>query len=376
MMNDRPPPPADPDPVVPRELKAKRAVPSPRKAPTVRSGKGSIFGKASIPSVYWAGDDDSTPVNNDEFTFYREGTPPPLPEGGSRESEKDALARARGYRQSVFDHDEEDSERGRRRRCCGMRAWVAWLLVALVVAVALGVGIGVGVGVGARVGTKANQAASDGSAASIGSSPTATPTILIVPTMSSSSMGSITATGTTAASTASAASASTATGAAAESTGAASPPSSLSSSLSSSSPSPPPPSSSPATTGMSMLDSVSPTSTTGSSTTTASPTATSGPNAICPEADNTVYHVVGSDKRFLRLCGLDYTGDDGAIDMSDALASTMGECMEQCARVAQCTGVSWGNVLINGAPELRCWLKRDLKKSRATVANWNFAVLL
>ncbi|GJC99249.1 hypothetical protein ColKHC_08075 [Colletotrichum higginsianum] len=243
MMNDRPPPPADPDPVVPRELKAKRAVPSPRKAPTVRSGKGSIFGKASIPSVYWAGDDDSTPVNNDEFTFYREGTPPPLPEGGSRESEKDALARARGYRQSVFDHDEEDSERGRRRRCCGMRAWVAWLLVALVVAVALGVGIGVGVGVGAR-------------------------------------------------------------------------------------------------------------------------------------ADNTVYHVVGSDKRFLRLCGLDYTGDDGAIDMSDALASTMGECMEQCARVAQCTGVSWGNVLINGAPELRCWLKRDLKKSRATVANWNFAVLL
>lgn len=127
---------------------------------------------------------------------------------------------------------------------------------------------------------------------------------------------------------------------------------------------------------MSMLDSVSPTSTTGSSTTTASPTATSGPNAICPEADNTVYHVVGSDKRFLRLCGLDYTGDDGAIDMSDALASTMGECMEQCARVAQCTGVSWGNVLINGTPELRCWLKRDLKKSRATVANWNFAVLL
>ncbi|WQF84553.1 hypothetical protein CDEST_09567 [Colletotrichum destructivum] len=367
MMNDRPPPPADPDPVVPRELKAKRAVPSPRKAPTVRSGKGSIFGKASIPSVYWAGDDDSTPVNNDEFTFYREGTPPP-PEGG-RESEKDALARARGYRQSVFEHDEEDSERGRRRRCCGMRAWVAWLLVALVVVVALGVGIGVGVGVGARVRTKADQAASDGSAASIGSSPTATPTILIVPTMSSSSMGSITTTtGSTAASTAPPASASTATRAASESTAVASSPSS--------SPSPPPPSSSPATTVMSMLDSVSPTSTTGSSTTTASPTATSGPNAICPEADNTVYHVIGSDKRFLRLCGLDYTGDDGAIDMSDAPASTMGECMEQCARVAQCTGVSWGNVLINGAPELRCWLKRDLKKSRATVANWNFAVLL
>ncbi|GKT63159.1 hypothetical protein ColTof4_05251 [Colletotrichum tofieldiae] len=268
MMNDHPPPPDEPDPIVPRDLKAKRTVPSPRKAPTVRSGKGSIFGKASIPSVYWAGD-DPTPVNNEEFTFYREGTPPP-------EGEKAAAARTRGYRQSAFDHD-EDSERGRRRRRCGLRIWVFWLLVGLVILVALGVGIGVGVGVGAGV-KKADS--SDGKAATI------------------------------------------------------------------------------------------------SSTTTASPTATSGPNSICPEADNTIYNVIGSDKRFLRLCGVDYTGDDGAIDMSNTPAASMGECMEICAKAAQCTGVSWGNVIINGEAELRCWLKRDLKTSRAGVANWNFAVLL
>ncbi|KZL80224.1 pan apple-like domain protein [Colletotrichum incanum] len=320
MMNDRPPPPDEPDPIVPRELKAKRTVPSPRKAPTVRSGKGSIFGKASIPSVYWAGD-DPTPVNNEEFTFYREGTPPP-------EGEKAAAARARGYRQSVFDHD-EDSERGRRRRCCGLRIWVFWSLVGLIMLVALGVGIGVGVGVGAGVGNKADQ--SDGSAATIRPSSTPTPTsgvsstiTLIVPTMSSSSISSSLSTTTTVSS----------------------------------------------TTETTLL-----TSTT-SSTMIASPTATSGPNSICPEADNTIYNVIGSDKRFLRLCGVDYTGDDGAIDMSNTQAASMGECMEICAKAAQCTGVSWGNVMINGEAELRCWLKRDLKTSRAAVANWNFAVLL
>ncbi|KDN61918.1 hypothetical protein CSUB01_09928 [Colletotrichum sublineola] len=147
MMNDFPPPPDEPDPVVPKELRAKRVVPSPRKAPTVRSGKGSIFGKASIPSVYWAGD-DPTPMNNDEFTFYREGTPPP-------ESEKGSMSRAWAYRQSVFDH--EDSERGRRRRCCGMKRWLFWLLVGLVFLIAMGVGIGVGVGVGADAGKHASQ---------------------------------------------------------------------------------------------------------------------------------------------------------------------------------------------------------------------------
>ncbi|GKT40454.1 uncharacterized protein ColSpa_00635 [Colletotrichum spaethianum] len=319
MMNDRPPPPDEPDPIVPQELHAKRTVPSPRKAPTVRSGKGSIFGKASIPSVYWAGD-DPTPVNNEEFTFYREGTPPP-------EGEKGASAKSRGYRQSAFDFD-EDSQRGRRRRCCGLKIWVFWLLIGLVFLVALGVGIGVGVGVGAGVENKADQ--SGGSSATISPSSTLTPTsvaspttTLIVPTMSSSSISSSLAT-TTALS----------------------------------------------TTATTLL-----TSTTTSSTTTASPTATSGPNSICPEADNTIYNVIGSDKRFLRLCGVDYTGD-GAIDMSNTPAASMGDCMEICAKTAQCTGVSWGNVMVNGEAELRCWLKRDLKTSSASLANWNFAVLL
>ncbi|KAF4777974.1 hypothetical protein HER10_EVM0011041 [Colletotrichum scovillei] len=319
MMNDRPPPPDEPDPIVPRDLKAKRTVPSPRKAATIRSAKGSIFGKASIPSVYWAGD-DPTPMNNEEFTFYREDTPP-LPDGTGG----DKAARTRGYRQSVFDHDEEDSDRKRKRKCCGMTMWVFWLLVALIVAVVLGVGIGVGVGIGA------NQK-SDQSAATTSSTSTPTPTTgasststtMIVPTMSSSSMSR---------------------------------------------------SGSDATATEIASTSI-PTSVTSTSTSTPSPTATSSGNAICPDADNTVYNVIGSDKRFLRVCGVDYSGDDGAIDMSNTQASTMGDCMEICAKSAQCTGVSWGNVMINGAAELRCWLKRDLKKSHAAVENWNFAVLL
>ncbi|KAK1982644.1 hypothetical protein LZ30DRAFT_749195 [Colletotrichum cereale] len=324
MMNDRPPPPDEPDPIVPRELRAKRVVPSPRKAPTVRSGKGSIFGKASIPSVYWAGD-DPTPMNHDEFTFYREGTPPPDGDG-----EKASASRTWAYRQSVFDHD-EDSERARRRACCGLRRWLFWLLIGLIVLLALAVGVGVGVGVGAGDGKKASQ--SDGSAATKDPSTTSTATTvpsptesLIVPTMTSSSI----------------------TGGSATSEAA------------------------PSTTMRMTTTLVTSTTRT---TTTASPTATSGPNSICPEADNTIYNVIGSDKRFLRLCGVDYTGDDGAIDMATIEAASMGECMEACAKAAQCTGVSWGNVMIDGEAQLRCWLKRGLKTPHAAVANWNFAIL-
>lgn len=147
-----PPPPDEPVPVVPRDIKAKRIVPSPRKAPTVRSGKGSIFGKASIPSVYWAGD-DPTPGGNEEYTFYREGTPPPSEKGGGRQ---------RGL--SLYDQ-ERRAARGqdrRNRKCCGLRMWVFWLLVCLIILVVLGVGVGVGVGVGLGA-SKANQ--SDESAA-------------------------------------------------------------------------------------------------------------------------------------------------------------------------------------------------------------------
>ncbi|UQC86313.1 uncharacterized protein CLUP02_11813 [Colletotrichum lupini] len=320
MMNDRPPPPDEPDPIVPRDLKAKRTVPSPRKAATIRSAKGSIFGKASIPSVYWAGD-DPTPMNNEEFTFYREDTPP-LPDGTGG----DKAARTRGYRQSVFDHDEEDSDRKRKRKCCGMTMWVFWLLVALIVAVVLGVGIGVGVGIGANQKSDQNAATTryvlhlllnfdmrvdlsiDKALLKLNFNAHANYWCKLGINNNDRAHN------------------------------------------------------------VQLLH------------------ATERQRRNCDrdsinidsnlDADNTVYNVIGSDKRFLRVCGVDYSGDDGAIDMSNTQASTMGDCMEICAKSAQCTGVSWGNVMINGAAELRCWLKRDLKKSHAAVENWNFAVLL
>ncbi|KAI8308114.1 hypothetical protein K4K61_002927 [Colletotrichum sp. SAR11_59] len=263
-----PPPPDEPVPVVPRDIKAKRIVPSPRKAPTVRSGKGSIFGKASIPSVYWAGD-DPTPGGNEEYTFYREGTPPPSEKGGGRQ---------RGL--SLYDQ-ERRAARGqdrRNRKCCGLRI-------------------------------SATPTPTTGVAAA---SPT---TPLSSPTASSPSAASSVST-------------------------------------------------TPAT------------STKTSSTSSSSPTATSGPNALCPDAANTFYSPVGSDKRFLRVCGVDYSGDNEAIDMSNMLASSMGECMDICSKTAQCTGAGWGNVTTGeGTMELRCWLKRNLQSSHSAKEGWNFAIL-
>ncbi|KAF4918145.1 hypothetical protein CGCVW01_v009146 [Colletotrichum viniferum] len=306
-----PPPPDEPVPVVPRDIKAKRIVPSPRKAPTVRSGKGSIFGKASIPSVYWAGD-DPTPGDNEEYTFYRESTPPSSEKGGGRQ---------RGL--SLYDQERRVA-RGqdrRNRKCCGLRMWVFWLLVCLIILVVLGVGVGVGVGVGLGA-SKANQ--SDESAART-SSPTPTPTTGVAAASPTTPLSSPTASSPSAASSVS---------------------------------------TTPAT------------STKTSSTTSSSPTATSGPNALCPEAANTFYSPVGSDKRFLRVCGVDYSGDNEAIDMSNMLASSMGECMDICSKTAQCTGAGWGNVTTGeGTTELRCWLKRNLQSSHSAKEGWNFAIL-
>ncbi|KAF9873864.1 hypothetical protein CkaCkLH20_08598 [Colletotrichum karsti] len=307
-----PPPPDEPVPVVSRDIRAKRIVPSPRKAPTVRSGKGSIFGKASIPSVYWAGD-DPTPLADEEHTFYREGTPPPDEKGAA------AAARKRGL--SLYDEERRARRERRDRKCCGLRMWVFWLLVGLLVLVVLGVGVGVGVGVGA--GSKASQA--DGSAARTSS---ATPT-----PRSSVSAGS-SASGTTVAS----------------------------------------PTASPTTISSSASTTLA-TSTRASSTKASTPTATSGPTALCPDADNTFYSPTGSDKKFLRVCGIDFTGNE-AIDMSNLLTSSMGECMDVCSKTAQCTGAGWGNVTTGeGTMELRCWLKRDLKSSHNAKAGWNFAIL-
>ncbi|KAL0938537.1 uncharacterized protein CTRU02_205147 [Colletotrichum truncatum] len=316
MMNNFPPPPDEPIPVIPRDIEAKRSVPLPRKAPTVRSGKASIFGKASIPSVYWAGD-DPTPLNGDEYTFYREGTPPPDEKGAAASA---GYARKRGL--SLYDEERRARQERRQRKCCGLRMWVFWLLVALIILVVLGVGVGVGVGVGLGGGSKSNEA--DGGAART-SSATPTRTSGLPGAASGTPMASPTAV----------------------QSGSASPSTTLA------------------------------TSTRTSSTASSSPTATSGPNALCPDADNTVYSPTGSDKRFLRVCGIDYIGETEAIDMSNMLAKSMGECMDICSKTAQCTAAGWGNVTTTqGTMELRCWLKRDLKSSHEVKEGWNFAILL
>ncbi|KAK8039017.1 hypothetical protein PG993_007428 [Apiospora rasikravindrae] len=116
---------------------------------------------------------------------------------------------------------------------------------------------------------------------------------------------------------------------------------------------------------------VSPTST----STSTNPAATVG-KLDCPAANGTEYMVPGSNKRFLRVCGVDYTGDSGGIDLKQVTTQSMLDCMTNCAGTYGCTGCGWGYMEGDTGYEHRCWLKSKLMKSHETDINWSFAVLL
>ncbi|EEY18961.1 predicted protein [Verticillium alfalfae VaMs.102] len=197
------------------------------------------------------------------------------------------------------------------RRMCGLRAWVFWGIVALALIVLIGVGVGVGVGVGMSSGGTSVAAASE---AEPSSSLSASPT-----TSASTELGTMTIESSPSASTA------------------------------------------PAT----------PDSTTASvSSDAAFPTATSPGSLICPESNYTLYGVPGSSIRFLRLCGVDYPSQQGAVDIRTLWTESMAECMRNCAGTPGCTGSGWGPA------EGACWLKKDLTTGgRSDQADWEFALL-
>lgn len=116
-------------------------------------------------------------------------------------------------------------------------------------------------------------------------------------------------------------------------------------------------------------------------TATASPTSSNNPAATagkldCPAANGTEYQVPGSTKRFLRVCGVDYTGSTGGVDLKQVTTQSMLDCMTNCAGTYGCTGAGWGYMEGDSGYEHRCWLKSKLMKSHETDINWSFAVLL
>ncbi|KAK6845309.1 hypothetical protein PG995_015419 [Apiospora arundinis] len=116
-------------------------------------------------------------------------------------------------------------------------------------------------------------------------------------------------------------------------------------------------------------------------TTTVSPTTSSTNPAStagkldCPAANGTEYQVPGSNKRFLRVCGVDYSGDSGGIDLKQVTTQSMLDCMTNCAGTYGCTGCGWGYMEGDSGYEHRCWLKSKLMKPQDTDINWSFAVL-
>ncbi|KAK4228628.1 hypothetical protein QBC38DRAFT_544032 [Podospora fimiseda] len=100
----------------------------------------------------------------------------------------------------------------------------------------------------------------------------------------------------------------------------------------------------------------------------------------CPGVNNTIYTATTSSgpKNFRRLCGLDYSGEDEAIDIANVKVNSLDQCIEACANKTGCTGAGWGiNLSEKSDPLHSCWMKKALKKSHdAKRADWGFAVVM
>ncbi|KAL7629892.1 hypothetical protein AAE478_001415 [Parahypoxylon ruwenzoriense] len=96
----------------------------------------------------------------------------------------------------------------------------------------------------------------------------------------------------------------------------------------------------------------------------------------CPAANGTIYPVPGSDKRFLRICGIDYVGEEEALDLRQVPTESILDCMKNCAGTTGCTGCGWGVLEGDMGSQHTCWLKGNLKSPHEADVNWAFAVLL
>lgn len=128
-----------------------------------------------------------------------------------------------------------------------------------------------------------------------------------------------------------------------------------------------------ANTGISTTSTSSPSKT--STTSSSTPTGNAEGKIDCPAANGTTYQVPGSDKRFLRICGIDYS-DDESTNLRQVPTESILDCMKNCAGTAGCTGCGWGYIEGDTGTQHTCWLKGGLKKPHDTDINWAFAKLL
>ncbi|KAK3694201.1 hypothetical protein B0T22DRAFT_476968 [Podospora appendiculata] len=98
-------------------------------------------------------------------------------------------------------------------------------------------------------------------------------------------------------------------------------------------------------------------------------------NSDCPGSNGTVYTVPSSTKTFLRVCGIDYSGVGGAVDIAHVVTSSMDECMNACAARDDCTGCAWGYIFGDSGNAHRCWMKNSLQTAHNATHDWSFAVL-
>ncbi|KAL6791437.1 hypothetical protein GGI42DRAFT_358308 [Trichoderma sp. SZMC 28013] len=111
--------------------------------------------------------------------------------------------------------------------------------------------------------------------------------------------------------------------------------------------------------------------------TSKAPSATKPPSSellSCPTSNGTQYDVPDSQKTFLLICGIDYSGVDEAEDLTSVYTVGMEDCITSCANYSGCTGCGWGILPGDGSLH-RCWLKGSLKKTHKEKTGWYFATL-
>ncbi|KAK1750299.1 hypothetical protein QBC47DRAFT_426308 [Echria macrotheca] len=114
---------------------------------------------------------------------------------------------------------------------------------------------------------------------------------------------------------------------------------------------------------------------TSSSSTSSSVTSSASPTPTHVASNNTLYYVPGSTKTFLQVCGIDYSGNGEATDLTYVYTGSMADCMNTCATYDKCTGCGWGPLPGDLGPPHRCWLKKDLRGAHEARDDYCFGIL-
>ncbi|KAK4673799.1 hypothetical protein QC763_115120 [Podospora pseudopauciseta] len=113
-----------------------------------------------------------------------------------------------------------------------------------------------------------------------------------------------------------------------------------------------------------------PTSTATSGTPSATPTGLG-----CPQSQGQHY-TSNNNKKFITLCGVDYSDDGEAKNISNAKVKSLRDCLELCSKKKECTGAGWGVMERDKVGEHTCWMKNGLNSSHEARGGWAFGVLL